>query len=489
MLYKIYVEKKYHNIPILRLQIYLVILLLVSHHSIFAASTDQVLAKVDITESINRISLPVYAHLQGATDQDYALVIATQSQISLSGHTYEILETIPEDLQDTNYLIGLERVAGAREGAALLFTVLFDDGRNIIVRVTEPGAEQLTQLGFEIEWLSETPIVITRSKRIIQFTEKGIVTDYNREIANMMSLVTETKAYEYTSGLTGETPVTVGGSGYTISSRYTNSGVSIEKATEYIYEFMQNMGLSASYHNWTYGSLSNRNVIGELKGTVSPEEIILVTAHLDCMPSSGTAPGADDNGSGSVAAMIIAELFVSKSFERTIRFVFFTGEEQGLCGSRRYADKVVADGDNIVAVYNMDMIAWDDIDEPTLRIHTRPNSNSGYSEDIELANIFVDVVNAYGFSSALKPIIDSDGVTASDHSSFWNKGIPAVLAIEDDEDDFCDYYHTSNDTLSTLNLTYFTNYIKASLGTTAHLAKIVRKVNINPVIDLLLNSE
>jgi len=461
---------------------------LASNPFVFAATTDPVIAKVDVTDSINQISLPVYAHLQGATDQDYALVIAAQDQLSQSGNTYQILESIPPDMQGTHYLMGLERVDGTREKAGSLFHVLLDDGKNIIVRVSETDAEQLVKLGFEIEWLSEQPIIVNQIQTMTATAQLAMTIEYNRDVAHLMDRVTEIKASDYTSGLTGETPVTIDGSSYTLLTRYTNSGIPIQKATQYVYEFLQRTGLSASYHNWTYGAYSGRNVIGELGGTISPEEIILVTAHLDCIPSYGNAPGADDNGSGSVAAMIIAELLAAKTFERTIRFVFFTGEEQGLYGSRIYADKVITDGDNIVAVYNMDMIAWDNIGGPTLRIHTRISTSPGYSADMELAGGFVNVVNTYGFDSDLTPIIDSDGIIASDHSSFWNKGIPAILAIEDDESDFNIYYHTSNDRLAMLNLTYFSNYIKVSVGMTAHLAKLVHKVNINGALYLLLGS-
>jgi Zn-dependent M28 family amino/carboxypeptidase len=168
--------------------------------------------------------------------------------------------------------------------------------------------------------------------------------------------------------------------------------------------------------------------------------------------------------------MVIAEILSQYPFERTIRYVFFTGEEQGLYGSKRYADLVAAAGDNIVAVYNMDMIAWDAIDGPILRLHTRTPSNSGYAGDRAIADMFVNVVKNYGLSSSLMPIIDTDGMMASDHASFWSKGYSAILAIEDDEDDFCATYHTSDDRLQYLNLTYLTNYVKASVGTVAHLA-------------------
>jgi leucyl aminopeptidase len=239
---------------------------------------------------------------------------------------------------------------------------------------------------------------------------------------------------------------------------------------------MQELGLSVSYHEWTYG-FTNRNVIGEKTGSETPDEIVLITAHLDSAPSGGLAPGADDNASGSVGVMMAAEILSQSQyeFERTVRFVFFTGEEQGLRGSDRYASKVVEDGDNVVAVYNMDMIAWDVRNKPKLRIYTRAKRDPGHDGDMVIANTFFDVVNTYALDTVLIPVITPKGGHWgghwSDHASFWDEGFSAVVAIEDDHSDWNRFnYHTVDDTISTLNFTYLTNYIRASVGTAAHLA-------------------
>jgi hypothetical protein len=79
-------------------------------------------------------------------------------------------------------------------------------------------------------------------------------------------------------------------------------------------------------------------------------------------------------------------------------------------------------------------------------------------------------VNAYGLASALDPQIKAGGYDESDHSSFWDRGFAAIFAIEDDWNDFNPYYHTANDQLSHLNLSYFSAFVKASVGTAAHLA-------------------
>jgi hypothetical protein len=154
------------------------------------------------------------------------------------------------------------------------------------------------------------------------------------------------------------------------------------------------------------------------------------------------------------------------TFKRTVRFVFFTGEEQGLKGADAYAGKVFADGDNIVAVYNMDMIAYDGTPGPVLEIHTRP----GNTGDQAIATTFTHVVSTYGLSGVLTPNVLGSGISASDHAEFWARGYPAVLAIEDTSNDFNPWYHTSDDDRDILNMTYFTNYVRASVGTAAHLA-------------------
>lgn len=290
----------------------------------------------------------------------------------------------------------------------------------------------------------------------------------NPAVATMMSQVRPDTVYTYTGDLSGEWPATIGGAPYTITTRNTYSGAPIHMATQYVYEHMQASGLAVSYHDW----YANRNVVGVLTGTTQADEIVLITAHLDSTSYGGLAPGADDNASGSVGVLVAAEILSQYQFERTLRFVFFTGEEQGLLGSNQYAQAVYAAGDNIVAVYNMDMIAWDDDDigGPTLRLHTRYTTDPDYDGDLQIAGVFTNVVNAYGLSSYLTPIIDADNIRASDHASFWSKGYPAILAIEDDEGDFNDYYHSQNDRLQYLDMTYYTNYVKASVGTAAHLA-------------------
>lgn len=438
------------------------------HSSLWATKRGTpVLARVEVMEMLEDLGLPVYAHLQDAGGKDYALVIAPQIQLNEAGVCYRILD---KNARGADYFIITMFPTNKPVQADQLDNVLHDDGQKVIIRSTFQKIEPLIKSGFDVQWLGNTPMVLGTAPQ--QSEAVLLAVDYNAAIAQMINQVTSNTVETYTKNLSGENPVNVGGSDYTITTRYTDSGIPIEKATQYLYEFMQDVGLTVSYHNWSSTYYSGRNVIGELTGSTLPEEIVLITAHLDCMPTGLTAPGADDNASGSVGVMMSAELLSQYQFKRTVRFVFFTGEEQWLLGSSAYADMVYQNGENIVAVYNMDMIGYDAVGEPYLRLHTRTTSSSGYTGDLAIANTFVDVVNVYSLSDDLSPIIDPDGITQSDHSSFWNKGYSAILGIEDTDDDITPYYHMTTDTVSTLNLTYFTNFVKAAVGTAGHLAQI-----------------
>jgi PKD repeat protein len=424
----------------------------------------RVLARVEVSGMLTDLGLPVYAHLQDASGKDYALVIASQAQLVRAGVQFRILD---RNARGAEYFILSMLAKNKRVPTEQLDNVLLDDGEQVITRSNFHQVESLAESGVVVKWLGHNPLVLNVTP---QPEASTLAVNYDSVIAGLINQVTQSKVDTYVRNLSGVNPVTIGGSSYTISTRNTTSGTPIEKATQYVYEFMQSYGLTVSYYNWSASGYSGRDVIGELTGTTNPDEIVLITAHLDDMPTGSTAPGADDNASGSVGVMVNAELLSQQSFTRTVRFVVFTGEEQWLLGSAAYSDLVYQAGNNITAVYNMDMISYDGTGGPDLRLHTRITSNPGYAGDLAIANTFIDVINTYSLSSSLTPIIDADGITQSDHSSFWDNGYSAILGIEEHDSDMTPYYHTTSDTVSTLNMTYFTNFVKASVGTAAHLA-------------------
>jgi hypothetical protein len=161
--------------------------------------------------------------------------------------------------------------------------------------------------------------------------------------------------------------------------------------------------------------------------------------------------------------LLVADILRPYRFGCTLRYALFTGEEQGLHGSSAYAQKVAQNGENVPAVLNLDMLGYNTLGSfPSIELHTRAN-NVG---DLAIANLYSEIVSAY--SLGLVPQILQDSLSFSDHASFWGYGYPAILAIEDWQD-HTPYYHDTRDRLQTLNLPYYTDFVKASLATLVHM--------------------
>ena len=206
------------------------------------------------------------------------------------------------------------------------------------------------------------------------------------------------------------------------------------------------------------------------------EEIVLITAHMDSTSEQRNtyAPGAEDNASGVAALMEAARLFRFFKFDRTIKIIFFTGEEQGLWGSEAYVEDHPTEMDNIVGVVNLDMFGYDSNDDRCFELHvgTRADSNV-------VGTCFTDVIDNYGLNLTYDYLTNS-ATGASDHASFWYANVGAVEVLENffnsDLPDGCvgqdrnPNYHTINDKITYMNLPVTLSIAQAGIGTAASLA-------------------
>jgi len=419
-----------------------------------------VLARVEAVDRVDRLGLPIYAHLMDADGKDYALVVAPESGLQAAGWSYTVLATEPDP---ATLAMVIERTQGAmaRLQAQGQIRVLYDDGKRLFMQVPPDQFHAVVALGFSVIRISEP---LTWPARLGLASDRRL-TPPPTTISNLLALVDMNTASNYLSRLSGEEPVTIGTNVYTLLTRHAESGLSITNAEQYVYEHLEAQGLQVSFYNFNAG----RNVVGVKLGSgAHSNEIVLVTAHLDSMPASARSPGADDNASGCVGLMIAADAFSSYTTDRTLRFVFCGAEEAGLLGSDAYAAACSNADDAVVAVFNMDMISYSTVGSRPLSLHTRTASSPGYAGDMLIASTFVGVVESY-LPGRLAPVIASDSEPYSDHYSFWLRGYSAILAIESD-DNFTPFYHTTNDLISSVNMEYCTDFIKASLGTVALLA-------------------
>lgn len=127
-----------------------------------------------------------------------------------------------------------------------------------------------------------------------------------------------------------------------------------DELLEHLLRSGQTVRMQISVHNgFSTGSVASRNVVGEIQGAVSPEQVVLVGAHLD---SWDLGTGATDDGFGATAVLGVAQALVQSRLRprRTIRFVLFTGEEQGLLGSTAYVQAHREELSNVVAAFALD---------------------------------------------------------------------------------------------------------------------------------------
>ena len=287
------------------------------------------------------------------------------------------------------------------------------------------------------------------------------------QVQAMIDQVDREPLVEYIGDLSGEWPVLIGGEPYTITTRYTNSGEPIQKSVEFVGQHLEALGLEVEYHSWQQGRPPN--VIGEQRGETRPDDVFILSAHLDSYASGSPmvlAPGADDNASGVATVLLAADILSQYDGDCTLRFALWTGEEQGLLGSESYAERASVGGEAIAGVLNLDMIGWDGIEGPDIDLH----ADQSVAGSLDLAQLFAGVVDAYDLQ--LVPEVVPDGIGASDHASFWRYGYAAILGIEDyypRPADFNPHYHTDQDRLDALDLEYLVEYAKAAIATFAHM--------------------
>lgn len=223
-------------------------------------------------------------------------------------------------------------------------------------------------------------------------------------------------------------------------TRFSTSSFYKDAAT-WAREKLNEMGYTTSSETIPINDKNSPNIIADKMGTNNgTKNLIIITAHLDSVNHAGgpssNAPGADDNGSGSARLLEIARVFKDLPIQHDLRFILFGGEEQGLLGSKQYVENLTTlDKNRIQAVINMDMIGTLNTSPPTVLIEDSPLSK----ETIDGLKNAASLYTKLNVQISLNPF-------DSDHVSFLNKGISAVLTIEG-ADALNPNEHTANDTL------------------------------------------
>ena len=241
-----------------------------------------------------------------------------------------------------------------------------------------------------------------------------------------------------------------------------------KKAVEYIRNYYKSIGVEPGDLEGDYfqemslkmrgrrgqkpKTVETENVVAIIKGSEKPDEYVIITAHLDHVgvTDGEIYNGADDDGSGTVALLEIAEAFKKaadkgKGPKRSVVFLHVTGEEKGLLGSAYYTDNPIYPLENTVVNLNVDMIGRID--------PTRREKNRDYiyligsdHDSVDLHNLSeqtnaesVNMTLDYRFNDKNDP---NRFYYRSDHYNFAKNGIPIIFYFTGTHAD----YHQPSDT-------------------------------------------
>lgn len=212
-------------------------------------------------------------------------------------------------------------------------------------------------------------------------------------------------------------------SDYDIANAYTRIGQRVEFTFD-----IEN--------KWVKGPVPLYNVVADIKGTERPDEMVIVCGHLDSWNGPGSQ-GANDNGTGTTVAMEAARILCATGVKpkRTIRFILWTGEEQGLLGSRAYVEKHKDDMKKISAVLNDD---------------GGTNYQGGYNCLENMKSMLDEAIAPVKAAFADLPMENTvvarfQAGGSSDHAPFAWQGVPAFFTRELGKADYGYVWHTQND--------------------------------------------
>lgn len=236
--------------------------------------------------------------------------------------------------------------------------------------------------------------------------------------------------------------------GQYIISEYTKMDISYPKGAD---SFYQKVPSAFMKRNYSPTPNDSENIWAFIEGSEKPDEILVISAHYDHVGTKNGEiyNGADDDGSGTVALLEIAQAFIKAKNEgfgpkKSILFLHVTAEEKGLHGSRYYSENPLFPLKNTIADINIDMIGRRDTLHKTTNNYVYVIGSDRLSTDLHRIN---EEANAkytkLDLDYKFNDINDPEQIYyRSDHYNFAKNGIPSIFFFNGIHKD----YHLPADT-------------------------------------------
>jgi Zn-dependent M28 family amino/carboxypeptidase len=214
-----------------------------------------------------------------------------------------------------------------------------------------------------------------------------------------------------------------------------------------------------SIPNRVGGPIQTANVIAEIKGSEKPEEFVILGAHLD---SWELGTGALDNGCN--AALVVDALRAIKASglrpRRSIRFILFSGEEEGLLGSRAYSTTHRPELDRAAGV-----VIWDSGTGKTTGF-----ADGGRKDLLDTAKRLIAPLQQFGVTE-----VKTDMEWGTDHFDFMLEGVPTFVA-DQEEANYLENYHAVSDTYDKVDFTQLKKHVAEAAEFSFALANLPEKI-------------
>lgn len=253
------------------------------------------------------------------------------------------------------------------------------------------------------------------------------------------------------------------------------------------------LGYQVELHQYATGV----NVIGTLPGADLAAEQVIVSAHYDSVPN---CPGADDNGSGVAGVLEAARVLAKGEYRRTLVVACWDEEEDGLVGSRAYAQRAKSDGDTIVGAFVFEMIGYRSsmpgsqtlppgfpVIFPEAAAQVTDNESRGdfiaVIGDSSMAGpqgAYLAAADALGLRALSLSLAQDQKNSAlfadlrrSDHASFWEVDYPALMLTDTANFRNSHYHCTSGpDAVSDLDTSFAAAVVSATVWAAAETLKL-----------------
>ena len=248
-------------------------------------------------------------------------------------------------------------------------------------------------------------------------------------------------------------------------TRYVQSAAgrdSLARSRDWIIAQLQSYGYTDIVQSsFTYNSYTLQNIVATKQGSRAPDTMVVLGGHYDTV----NGPGTDDNGSGASLVLETARVLAKTNFEYTVKYIFFSAEEQGLVGSQAYVQNVAVPGNHKIRVMiNADMIGYSGGGNVVKveKDFSTPSGNNAASA------LYTDTLAALTqlYSTLTTQITNAYG---SDYMSFQDAGYVITGFFEGINNP---NYHTTRDSLRYVDTNYVTQITKGAVAGISHFAKI-----------------